>query len=119
RPVTGMRARNEKKTLSVTLWRSDRRRSISRVRTGIFRKEGPRGGAMSVSSQGDEVVSENGDQPRGGDGQDPSPDDPVGHPPADGREAMGGPHSHDGAGDGVGGAHGDAQERGSQQRQPA
>src|SRR2546422_2367077 len=100
-----MRARNEKKTLSVTLWRSDRRRSISRVRTGIFRKEGPRGGAMSVSSQGDEVVSENGDQGRGGQSEDPGPDDPGGHPPPDGREAIGGPHSPDGARDGVRGAH--------------
>src|SRR5260221_14453384 len=52
---------------------------------------------------------------RGGDGEDPGPDDASGDAPADGREAMQGAYADDGSGDGVSGADGDAGEGGTEE----
>src|SRR6266498_5447163 len=60
------------------------------------------------------------DQPRGGGqrgrqgyGEDPGPDDTSRHSPANGREALGGAHTHDGARDGVSGADRDTTDGGA------
>src|SRR3970282_1581442 len=55
-----------------------------------------------------EVVEQRAQSGGAGDGQDPRPHDAVRDPPAHRRQPMAGPHADDGAGDGVGGADGDA-----------
>src|SRR5260221_11960432 len=52
------------------------------------------------------------EDPRGRNGQDPGPHDLSGHAAADGREAAGGTHADDRAGDGVSRRYRDAEGRG-------
>src|SRR5713101_2447197 len=96
--------------LRETLVRSERRRSSSRVRSGSFRSRGPRPAAILGPSEGDEPIDQRGYGGRGRDRKDPGPDDPVGDAPPDRGEAVSGADPHDGAGDGVGGAHRDSQQ---------
>src|SRR3989338_2237203 len=66
-----------------------------------------------------EVVEQRAQSGGAGDGQDPGPHDAVRDPPAHRRQAVAGAHADDGAGDGVGGADGDAGLSGAEQRQRA
>src|SRR5436309_11782507 len=54
----------------------------------------------------------------GGNGEHPSPHDPSRHAPAHRGETPRGPNAHDGRGDYVGRAHGDARKRGTSEGDP-
>src|SRR5208337_1431625 len=64
---------------------------------------------------GEEMIDGGAEEGCTGDGEDPGPDDVTGNAPAYGGEAVRSANAHNGAGDGVGGANGNAKTSGGKQ----